>query len=493
MQQILTGGIPIQRAKATACVLAVILGLTGCAQIPKLEKSATLKPMEQYSSNESLKGQSAVWPQDQWWRSYGDKQLDELIEEGLKDSPTMTIAEARLRRALAMTQVADSASQPQVGAVAIPTMQKQSYNHIIPRSQLPQGWNDYGFAALSFNWEIDFWGKNKAALAAATSMQEATAADTAQARLALASSIANAYGELARLHSLHDNAKAAGFVRLRTLDLLKLRHEHGMEMLGNIKQASARLAAAEEDVLALEEQLSLKRNQIAALLGAGPDRGAQIKRPSVNVARNFALPQQLQLDLLGRRPDIVAAKWRVEALDKNVQRQKAEFYPNVNLSAMIGLNTLGLNQLTKSGSSFGAVGPAISLPIFTGGRLQGQLRGAHADYEEAIGTYNQTVTQALQEVADAAVNQRSLMQQIQKLEEAVTAAGEAHSIMKSRYAGGLSSYLEVLSAEEVLLQSQRALRDVQSRSFTIDVALIKALGGGYQNSDTSTSKSDVLK
>ena len=473
---------PSPHIKAGTLALALALGLSGCAQLPSLDKGATIKSIEQYQTQQSLAGQSGTWPQDAWWRSYGDVQLDSLIAEGLKGSPTMTIAEARLRRALAMTQVTNSASQPQLNASANPTMQKQSYNYLFPRNNLPQGWNDYGMATLNFSWEIDFWGKNKAALAAATSMQEASAAEVAQARLTLATSIAYAYAELARLHTLRETAHSATAVRIKSLELLKKRHAHGMELLANVKQAESRKASAEEGLLALDEQLSLQRNRIAALLGAGPDRGLNITRPTLNVAKHFERPKQMQLELLGRRPDIVAARLQVEASAKNIDRQKAEFYPNVNLAAMIGLNTLGLNMLTKSGSGMGSVGPAISLPIFSGGRLQGQLRGARAEHDEAIGNYNRTVTQALQEVADAAVSQRSLAQQIEKLQQAFAAASDAHRMMKNRYEGGLSSYLEVLSAEEVLLGSQRALRDMQSRSLTVDIALIKALGGGYQTS-----------
>ncbi len=467
-------------SKASALFLALVLGITGCAQLPSISKNATIKPLEQYQTQQSLAGQVAAWPQDAWWRAYGDLQLDALIEEGLKDAPSMTIAEARLRRAMALTQVTDSVSQPQLNANANPTMQKQSYNYLFPRSQLPQGWNDYGMATLNFNWEIDFWGKNRAALAAATSMQEASAADVAQARLALAASIASAYGELARLYTLHDTAKSAVAVRGKTLELLQKRQQHGLEMLGNVKQAESRKASAEEELLALDEQLALQRNRIATLLGAGPDRGLRITRPTINIAKEFGLPKEMPLEFLGRRPDIVAARLRVEASERGIEKQKAEFYPNVNLSAIIGLQTLGLNMLGRSGSDFGSVGPAISLPILTGGRLRGQLRSAHAVRDEAIGIYNSTVTQALQEVADAAVSQKSLTQQIGKLQKAVDSAGEAHRIMKNRYQGGLSNYLDVLSAEEALLGSLRGLRNVQSRSFTLDVALIKALGGGYQ-------------
>ena len=461
---------------AAACLAL----LSGCAQLPDLDKGLRIKALEQYQTGSTLAGKTTAWPSDTWWRTYGDAQLDRLIAEGLKDSPNMAIAEARLRRALAMTQVTNSSTAPQLDAQIKPSLDKQSYNYLFPRAYVPQGWNDYGLATLNFSWEIDFWGKHKAALAAAISMQEAGAADVAQTRIVLATSIASAYGELARLYTLHDTAKAAVGVRTKTAELLQKRHVQGLEMLANVKQSDGRKASAEEDLLALDEQIALQKNRIATLLGAGPDRGQQITRPTLNVSQHFDVPQQMQLELLGRRPDIVAARLRVEASEQSVDKQKAEFYPNVNLSAMIGLQSLGLNTLSKSGSDFGSIGPAISLPILNGGRLRAQLRGAQAEYDEAVGNYNKAVTQALQDVADAAVSQKTLTQKITKLTQAYQAASEAHRIMKNRYQGGLASYLDVLSAEEGMLASQRALRDAQSRSFTLDVALVKALGGGYQ-------------
>lgn len=465
----------------TAVLISLSLMLLGaCAQLPSLQNNTAMKAADKYQGQQSFSVQQTAWPQEKWWASYQDAQLDMLINEGLTDSPSMSIAEARLRRAQSMTQVADAAMQPQLNAQASPTLQKQSYNYLFPRNAVPQGWKGYGQATLDFSWEIDFWGKNKAALAAATSLQEASAADVAQARLTLTTSIASAYGELARLYAAHDTASAAFGVCNKSMELLQKRHTNGMEMLGSVKQAEARKASAEEDLLALDEQMALQRNRIAALMGAGPDRGLAITRPKLDIAKNFGLPQQLQLELLGRRPDIVAARLRVEASEKTVDKQKAEFYPNVNLSAIIGLQSLGLNMLTKSGSDFGSVGPAISLPIFNGGRLRAQLRSTQAEHEEMIGNYNRTLTQALQEVADAAVSQKSLSQQLAKMEQAIAAARDAHRIVKNRYEGGLSNYLEVLSAEETLLASVRTLRDMQSRSFTLDVALIKALGGGYQ-------------
>jgi len=463
----------------------ILLGLcatlvAGCAQLPPQDKAPELKAASQYPAEQTFSAASKPWPQESWWQSYGDAQLDALITEGLKESPSMAIALARLKRAESMTQVTGSALQPQLDAHAKPTMEKQSYNYLFPRSAVPQGWNDYGQATLNFSWEIDFWGKNRAALAAATSMQQAAAADAAQARLTLTTSIAAAYGELARLHAAHDTASAAVKVRQKSMELFQNRFQHGMETLLSVKQAQARLAGSEEELLALDEQLALQRNKLAALLGTGPDRGLTIARPKLDVAAGFGLPPQLQLELLGRRPDVVAARLRAEASEQSVEKQQAEFYPNVNLSAMIGVQTLGLNMLTKSGSDLGSIGPAISLPIFNGGRLRAQLFGARAEHEEAIASYNQTVTQALQQVADAAVSQRSLGLQLATVARATDAAREAYRIARSRYDGGLSNYLEVLTAEETLLASLRTQSDLQSRSFTQDVALIKALGGGYR-------------
>ena len=475
---------PLTRpALASGCVFALCVALvSGCAQIPPQESAPILKPINQYQAQQSFSGPEKVWPQENWWSVYRDSQLDLLIAEGLKESPSMTIAAARLRRAESMAQVAGSALQPQLAAHASASEQKQSYNYLFPRSAVPQGWNDYGQATLDFSWELDFWGKNRAALAAATSLQEAAKADAAQARLTLTTSIASAYGELARLFSAHDTASAAVRVRKKSTVLFQNRFKHGMETLASVKQAQARLAGSEEELLSLDEQIALQRNRIAALLGAGPDRGQAITRPKLDVATGFGLPSQLQLELLGRRPDIAAARMRAESASQGIDKQKAEFYPNVNLSAFIGVQTLGLNMLNKPGSDLGSIGPALSLPIFNGGRLRSQLFGARAEYDEAVGNYNQTVTQALQQVADAATSQKALSLQLIKMAQAVDAARDAHRIVKNRYEGGLSNYLEVLTVEETLLASLRTLNDLQSRSFVLDVALTKALGGGYRTS-----------
>ncbi len=452
--------------------------LAGCAWMPDLTNHAEMKPAEAYQADETLKGNNPNWPADKWWTAYGDGQLDLLIEEGLANSPNMTIAEARLRRSVSVAELAGSALYPDVNANAALSLEKQSYQYTMGQNA-KHGWRDYGQVSLDFSWEIDFWGKNRAALAAATSAADAAAADRAEAQLLLTTSIASTYGDLARLYSARDTVAAAIDLRSKNLKLFKNRFREGMETLASVRQEEARLAAVEEEILELDEFITLQKNRLAALMGAGPDRGLAISRPGLRMDKEFGLPEEIQLALLGRRPDIVAAKKRVESSVSTIEQRKADFYPNVNLAAFIGLQALGINHLGSSGADFGAIGPAVTLPIFNGGRLRAQLFIAQADLEEAIGSYNLTLTQALQQVADAATSQRALGKQLAKIDAAVEAAREAHRIVNNRYNGGLSNYIEVLAAEEILLTNMRMQSDLHSRSFTLDVALIKALGGGY--------------
>ena len=312
----------------------------------------------------------------------------------------------------------------------------------------------------------------------------------AQARLVLAANVATSYAELARLFAARDTAARSVEVRGKTAALFAERFANGLETRGSVRDAEARRAGSEGDLLQIDEQIGLQRNRLAALLGAGPDRGLGIARPEIDLVRPFGLPGELPANLLGRRPDVVAARLQAEAQLRRIDQKKAEFYPNVNLAAFIGVQSLGLNLLTKSGSTTGSIGPAISLPIFTGGRLRGELRSSVAAYDESVANYNRTVTQALQEVADAGLSQKSLAGRLAKAEEAVEAASEAHRVARNRYEGGLSSYLEVLSAEDVLLSSLRSLTDLQSRAFSLDVALMRALGGGYREASAATNESN---
>ena len=464
----------------SAIAFAALL-VAGCASLPDASQLPQPSPVTRYASERSLAAdpQPVAWPTDRWWTAYGDAQLDQLVDEALTGSPSLAIAQARLTQARAVAQVTGAARLPQVGVSASATEQKQSHHYLSPAASTPDGWNDYGRATLDFSWEFDFWGKNRAALQAATSEARAVEVDLAQARLTLASSVVAVYAELARLHAARTTAEAARDLRSKTVELFGQRHQHGLETLGGVRQVEARRAAAEADLLLLDEQLLLQRHRIAALLGAGPDRGLAVTAPRVNLAHPFGLPAQLSAQLLGRRPDLVAARLRAEAAAARIQQARASFYPNVNLVAFAGAQSLGLDQLRRGGSGIGSVGPALSLPLFDGGRLRGQLRGAEAEYASAVAVYDRTLVQALQDVADATASRQALGGQLARTGEAVDAAREAWQIQERRYTGGLAGYLDVLAAEDVLLANLRTQSDLQTRSFALDVALVRALGGGY--------------
>lgn len=466
--------------KSLLATSALALGLAGCAQIPALDRLAVFKPAADYATGQSFAAAQAAWPAERWWADYADPQLDALIDEALQGAPDMLAAAARLRRAEALAGVAGSTLGPQANANASITSQHLSYNYLTPRAMTPEGWNDHGRVTLDMSWDLDFWGRNRAGVAAARSQVEAAAAEHAQARLNLAAAVAAGYADLAQCFAERDTAERSLQVRRKTLELFEERYANGLETRGSVSGAKAAFAAAEGDLLAADEAIALQRTRLAALLGAGPDRGLAIARPTVSLAKDYGLPPALAADLLGRRPDIVAARWMAEAQGRRIDQKQAEFYPNVNLLAFIGVQSLGLDLLTRSGSGIGGIGPSLSLPIFTAGRLDSELRATASAYEEAIANYNRTVTQALQEVAGAGLSQQALAARRVKAEEAAAAAGQAHRVARDRYEGGLANYLEVLYAEDSLLQARRALAFLQSRAFALDVAMKRALGGGYR-------------
>lgn len=462
-----------------ALTTAAAAALSACASVPDLGAAPQPKPAAAYAVNQSFAAPATAWPSDRWWAAYGDPQLSELIDEALFGSPDLAKAQARVRQAQAYAQMTGSALGPHVAAVGSVAQTKQSYNNGVPKAAVPHGWNDTGMAGVSLDWQLDFFGKNRALLAAATSEADAAQAEAAAARLTLSTAIAGAYADLTQLYADRDAAQEAVRIRTDSEALIAARRRQGLETMAAQERAHSARASTEAELAALDEALGLTRNRLAALMGQGPDRGLAIARPAPGAIRAFGLPQNLQAELIGRRPDVVAARLTAEAAGKRIKAAQADFYPNVNLTAFLGVQSLGLDMLAKSGSSVGSFGPAVSLPIFDSGRLQGSYRGARAEYDAAVATYDQTLTRALQEVADSAVSARALEARMTKSREALTASQAAYELARQRYARGLGTYLEVLSAEDALVANRRAVADLETRAFTLDIALVRALGGGF--------------
>ncbi|WP_331540560.1 efflux transporter outer membrane subunit [Phenylobacterium sp.] len=460
-------------------LLASVL-LAGCAAVPKLGEAPRPAPASAYATAGSFQAPARDWPADLWWKAYGDPQLDVLMDDALAGSPTLAQAAARLRAAEAAARAARAATLPQLSANAEAAEAKQSYNNGFPAQFVPQGYQDTGRATLDLSFDLDLWGRNRAALAAATSEAEAARMDQAQARLMLTTNLAAAYADFVRLTAEHDAAEAAARNRGASSELVGRQLAGGLANRGEADQARAAAAASQQDLAALDEQIAIARNRLAALAGAGPDRGLQLNRPAAAPNSAFGLPQNLAADLLGRRPDLQTARLRAEAAAKRIAVAKAGFYPDLNLAAFIGVQSLGLENLTKSGSDIGQGALAFSLPIFQGGRLQANYRGARANYDAAVADYDQTLVTALQDVADAAASLRALQTRLAAARESLAAGEAAYRVARLRYEGGLTTYLTLLTAEDAVIAQRRTVAQLDARALALDANLVRALGGGFR-------------
>jgi NodT family efflux transporter outer membrane factor (OMF) lipoprotein len=456
-----------------------VLALAACA--PDLGPPPAASQPKDYATARSFTAPNSPWPDDAWWKAYGDPQLDTLVEEALAGAPDLKAAEARAREAEATEQQAGAALLPTLSADGSLQPTRESLNQGFPsafESYLPHGWHNHAQITGNLDYEIDFFGKNHAALAAATSDSEAAAADVAEARIELSTSVASAYADLMRLAADRAAAVEALRVRKESAALVAQRVKQQLENVGEANQENSRVASAEVDIDVIDGQIARTRNEISALLGKGPDRGLDVALPSGVTVKAFGLPPSLAVDLVGRRPDIVAARLRAEAAASRIDVAHADFYPNVDLSAYYGVQSFDASTLMQKASLIGAVGPAIHLPIFDN-RIEGRYRGARAEYDEAVASYDRTLVHALHDVADAAADCRTLSAELVHARAALAESENAYRIARLRYQGGLSRYLDVLTAEDTLVTLRKQVADLEAQSFSQDVALVRALGGGF--------------
>jgi NodT family efflux transporter outer membrane factor (OMF) lipoprotein len=448
--------------------------LAGCAHFDERATPAAMRNIDTLGTAKA----AIDWPRDRWWRRYGDSQLDALVTEALAGSPSLTIARARLARAVATAGVARAALLPQINGNGTITYQKYSENYIIP-PPYAGSWRTDNRMTLDFTYEIDFWNKNGAALEAALSQTQAAAAEEQQARVILSASLAQAYFNLQRLFAQRDVSLAAITQREEVVRITQQRFGAGLDTRIEVKQAEGALATVKTELAQYNGAISAARNQIAALTGAGPDRGEKVVARSSVGQGLAARPAAVPLDLLGHRADVVASRWRVEAARHDIDVAKAQFYPNVNIAAFVGLSSLGLYNFLLGASSIAGVGPAIHLPIFEGGRLNANLQGRDADANLAVGTYNQAVIDAVHDVADVLSAMDGLANVKVQQTIARDAITDAYNTSVIRYRAGLGNYLTVLTAQTQQLEQDRLDADLHARAFELDVNLVRALGGGY--------------
>jgi len=470
-----------------AAVFAAVLGLAGCANYSGLHTSGKAVAPASLKAGVSLDGtplSPAAWPSEHWWSSLGDPQLDSLIGEALRGTPDLQIADARARQATAAAQAQDAERMPSVKGTA-------SYAGIrAPTSVLPAPtggrYSAVKYLSASFSYDLDLWGGQRDAWEAALGQANAAEVDRQAASITLSTNVARAYSELAHAFVARDLAQDELDRSQHLFQLSQKRMDAGLDSKVQLQQTQSQVASAKQQLAAAEQDIASDRIALAVLLGQGPDRGQELQRPQVLKPGALTLPSNLPAELLGRRPDIVAARWRVEAASKSIDSAKTEFYPNLNLGAMVGLAALHTSDVLKAPSRFFQIAPAISLPIFDGGRLRANLAGKDADYDLAVAQYNKTLVNALGEVTDDLGKLRSLEQQLDDQRDARDIAKSNFDLAMRRYGEGVGNYLDALSVQQQLLLAERQLASLDAQRIDLSVQLIQALGGGYQPDTTST-------
>jgi NodT family efflux transporter outer membrane factor (OMF) lipoprotein len=266
------------------------------------------------------------------------------------------------------------------------------------------------------------------------------------------------------------------------LGLIRQRVQAGLDTTVELRQGEGALPEARQQIGQIDEQIALTRHALAALTAQPPQAlDSLVVAPGAArlTALTASLPTSLPADLLGRRADITAARWRIEAAGSDVASAQAAFYPNINLTAFAGLASIGLDRLINAGSEQYGAGPAIRLPIFDAGRLRANLRGKTADLDAAVESYNAAVLEAVHETADPISSLRAIAGQQREQAQAQAAAESAYDLAMQRYRAGLSTFLVVLNAEAGVLNQRRQAADLKARAWDAQIALIRALGGGY--------------
>lgn len=460
--------------------------LAGCASPHGLHtQGQTLDAASLQGPTFNGKLSPADWPAGDWWNRLGDPQLDALIDEALRSNPDLQVADARARQANAAVLSADAQRQPTLTGNAGVTRSR------LARVDDPTGQGDrystLRSLSLDGSYHFDLWGGERAAWEAALGRARASEVDQQGARLTLAAEVARAYNDLGLAYATQDLAEQD---LKRSRDMLQLgrsRVEAGLDSEYQLQQTQSLEAAAEASLTAATQQVQSARIRLAVLLGQGPDRGATLPRPQLIAPSAVSLPANVPAELIGRRPDLVAARWRVEAASRDIDASKADFYPNLNLSVAAGSKSLLGDAMFGGASRFFSIAPALSLPIFDGGARRAALAGRDADYDLAVAQYNQTLVTALGDIGDVIQRIHSLQRQIEQQQRARDIARSSYDIAMQRYADGIGNYLDALSVEQQLLQSERQLASLQAERIDASVLLMQALGGGFEAATPSST------
>jgi NodT family efflux transporter outer membrane factor (OMF) lipoprotein len=463
------------KTTALSALLLSAAMLAGCVDTPPTDPQ--FKPVE--AAQLGLNGAAAPHFPADWWKAFQDPQVDRLAILVMANSPSLQRAMARLRSAQSELAVNETGNYPQVTLDAQEQRLLFSKNYIIPPPYAGT-YRWYGQVAANLTWNLDFWGKQAALIDKARSGAEAAALDLAAAHLALGGAFAQTYINLVLAYQDGDIADATVKEREAILKLTQDRFNQGLENEGSLEQAKALLAAYKVDQTRIAAERETIVHALAALAGQGADAYGTITRPNPQLDAALPLPQRLPIDLLARRPDIMAAKARIAAATAGREAAHAAFYPDVNIVALAGFQAIGLSNLIGGNSFTYGLGPAVHLPIFDAGKIRAQYASATADLDSAVADYNDTVLSAVRQTADAMTQVRALAEQRRQQGEALASAERSFSLAQSRYKTGLSGQIEVLTAEATLLAARERMAALIAQSAIQRVTLLLCVGGGFE-------------
>jgi NodT family efflux transporter outer membrane factor (OMF) lipoprotein len=457
------------------------LALAGCVATGNIQPANTAINANELATEKTFASaqiEKDQWPTDNWWLTFNDPQLNKLVERALAGSPSLQIARARIEQARGYAMQIGSQRQIQAALNFEATGQHFSENYLYPPPIGGSNGSD-GRLALDFSYELDFWGRQANATQAADLRVDEARTRLTAARLMLAVSVVRTYFDLASQYDLIDVAQENLNQKNEILTLTQSRYRSGIDSSVQLKQAESQVATAKFGVEYTDASAENLRQELAALVGAGPDEGLELQIPHPKLIAPPPLPSTLPLDLVSRRPDILALRQEIDATSKDLGAARAEAYPNVNLAAFVGLQSFGIDKLMKSGSQMYGVGPAIHLPIFDGNRVRGGVTGASGAVDEAIAHYNEAILTAMRDVAQQLSGIRYLAREREQQRIAQAAAEEAYRLAELRYKEGIDNYLTLLSAQSSLLTQHFLAAQLDSEQRTLVVELIRALGGGY--------------
>ena len=417
--------------------------------------------------------------EDSWWAEYQDSQLDRLVTDAIARNPTLEQALARLRLAQASVDAVHSTLLPNLSYDANESRGRLSGKDVIPHPYAgTKVWR--GAEQLNFSWELDFWGRQASLLRQASSDANATALDGEAARLAIIGAVVRAYFELERAYELVEVAEREEQQRQEILDITQHRYKAGLDTSVELRQAAGAVPEARVARLTVQAELDRDLHLLAALTGRGVGQYEQIQRPKMHTDGTLSMPSAVPIDLLARRPDILASKLRIASAQAGLAAAKADFYPNIDLSAFAGTQAIGLDNLFHRAAGAFAVGPALHLPVFDAGMLRAKYRANTANIDVALTAYNQAVLSAVQETSDQLSNisilDTSLVEQQQSLDD----AEEAFRLATKRYNAGLTTYLTVLSTETQVLAARREHVDLEWARASARVTLLIDVGGDFR-------------